>query len=314
MTRPGGLRDPSLPPRDRAAAGIRLQPGTLPEAVRRRSAEARARGALHTLPARSEIVRDAGVDFIVRVGTGPSWKKAPRGSRRARGRNPFLPYEEALFVAEVSDTHVCLLNKYNVVDHHLLLVTRHFEDQELPLTLRDFEALLVCMAELDSLGFYNSSPEAGASQRHRHLQMVPVPLAPQAGSGARPPSVPVEPLLEGALRPDGRPARASALPFRHAVTPLDPGALNDPVRAAGDAFEAYRRALRALGREGDPGAYNLLMTSRWLLVVPRRRETHAGVSVNALGYAGALLVRDEEQLAELRRRGPLAILRSVAEA
>ena len=41
--------------------------------------------------------------------------------------NPFLPYDPDLVVADISDTHVALLNKFNVIDHHLLIVTRCFK-------------------------------------------------------------------------------------------------------------------------------------------------------------------------------------------
>jgi ATP adenylyltransferase len=42
-----------------------------------------------------------------------------------------------------------------VVDHHILIVTRAFEDQDTWLTLADFEALAICMAEIDGLAFFN---------------------------------------------------------------------------------------------------------------------------------------------------------------
>jgi ATP adenylyltransferase len=57
--------------------------------------------------------------------------------------------------------------------------------------------------------------------------------------------------------------------------------------------------------------YNLLVTRDWLLLVPRCREEFAGISINALGFAGSLFVKDREQLATLRSRGPMAVLRAV---
>jgi len=55
-------------------------------------------------------------------------------------RNPFLPYEEALWVAHLSTSHTLLLNKFNVVRHHLLVVTRAFEPQSAPLSAGDLAA------------------------------------------------------------------------------------------------------------------------------------------------------------------------------
>ncbi|CAN0439397.1 unnamed protein product, partial [Discosporangium mesarthrocarpum] len=37
--------------------------------------------------------------------------------------------------------------------------------------------------------------------------------------------------------------------------------------------------------------YNVLLTSRWLMVVPRVRREFMGVDVNAMGFFGALLVK-----------------------
>lgn len=56
--------------------------------------------------------------------------------------NPFLPYEENLWVQHLSDTHTLLLNKFNLVDHHLLVVTRKFEHQEEPLNIQDIDATM----------------------------------------------------------------------------------------------------------------------------------------------------------------------------
>jgi ATP adenylyltransferase len=55
-------------------------------------------------------------------------------------RNPFLPYEEDLWVDHLSDSHTLLLNKFNVVPHHVLVVTRQFESQQDPLNSRDLAA------------------------------------------------------------------------------------------------------------------------------------------------------------------------------
>ena len=56
--------------------------------------------------------------------------------------NPFLPHEEALFVCDLSPSHKLLLNKFNVVEHHSLVVTREFQAQTDPLNERDFDAAL----------------------------------------------------------------------------------------------------------------------------------------------------------------------------
>jgi ATP adenylyltransferase len=59
--------------------------------------------------------------------------------------------------------------------------------------------------------------------------------------------------------------------------------------------------------------YNLLVSRDWLLLVPRRCEKWQDVSVNSLGYAGSLFVRDREQIDRLRAAGPLTVLGAVSQ-
>jgi hypothetical protein len=61
-----------------------------------------------------------------------------------------------------------------------------------------------------------------------------------------------------------------------------------------------------------PPPYNLLVTRSWMLLVPRSRDSALGVSVNALGFAGALLVRDHAQMVAVVDLGPMTVLRRVA--
>jgi ATP adenylyltransferase len=291
-------------------------PGNLAERIASVSAAALASGALLPIPTSYEFVEERGVRFFVRMLASLQRKDDQRAAQResaAAGQpvNPFLPYERALFVADVSESHVAILNKFNVVDHHLLIVTREFEDQRTLLTPRDFDAWWRCLAEYESLGFYNGGVEAGASQPHKHLQLVPLPLAPQG------PAVPIEPLLRAA-REGAESGKLPGFDFAHAFASLDAAG---PVNvAAGEAFERYASMLAQVGlrppagggAELQSGPYCLLATRKWLLLVPRSREFFGSVSVNALGFAGALLVRNEEQLRAVREAGPLAVLRETA--
>lgn len=252
--------------------------------------------------------------FAVRVLVDAGAKHATTQRQRRSGANPFLPFEPALFVADVSETHVALLNKFPVLPHHALLVTRAFEPQETPLTRADHEALWRALAQWDAVGFYNAGPAAGASQPHRHLQVLPAPL------GRGPERGPVERAFAGAPR-DGSVGRAPGLPFRHALARADArAALADalagrPPEAAAEASrELAAELLRAVGRDpAAPGAYNMVWTREWALAVPRTRPGLPGLPVNALAYAGALFARDEDALSRLRARGPFALLRDAGE-
>jgi len=300
------------------ATGLALEPGTLWSKLTERMRHALQCGALQPIPTNCELVEQGGVHFVVRILANVARKAQARQTQEreaAAGKtfNPFLPYDPDLFVADISATHVCLLNKFNVVDRHLLIVTRAFEDQETLLTWEDCAALRACMRECDGLGFYNGGTEAGASQPHKHLQLVPLPLAPVG------PRLPIEPLIAQAHY-EGPVGVAPGLPFVHALARLDDVWTMPPEQAAGLLLERYRLLLRAVGLRGEAGAggvrqsgpYNLLVTRPWLLFVPRSREGFQGISVNALGFAGALLVRHEEQLQILKQAGPMTVLNNVA--
>lgn len=291
-----------------------FQRGTLWHALTQATDEALRRGALQPIATECQPVADAGVTFLLRIVSSLARKEQARLGPRASAEpaNPFLPYDPALFVADVSDRHVGLLNRFNVVPHHLLIVTRRFERQEAPLNLDDFQALCTCMAEYPSLGFYNAGAMAGASQPHKHLQLVPLPLAPGG------PSIPLEPLIESA-RLQGAVGQSDRLPFPHAVAQVDPGEFSWPAQAARTMLGLYHQLMRVVFEDlelsGDElrwPPYNLLVTRTWMLLVPRCRESFESISLNALAFAGTLLVRDEQQLNALKRCGPMRAIRHVA--
>lgn len=292
------------------AEKILLQPGTLWQSVKERTEYALNCGALLSIPTEFEFVEQDGVNFLVRILSNLVRKDAAKKKQTqqsvATGKdfNPFLPYDEDLFVANISDTHVCILNKFNVVDHHLLIITRAFAEQESLLTCEDFAAMWACLAEYNGLVFYNGGQVAGASQRHKHLQIVPLPLT-TAGV-----SIPIEPLFKTA-KFENAIATLPAIPFKHAFVTLDPS------YSATTTLELYRHLLQAVGITAiddnmQSGAYNLLATREWMLIVARSQEEYQGISVNSLGFAGALLVRNQEQMQLLKQQGPMNILKSVA--
>lgn len=277
--------------------------------VRDRAAHALRTGALRPIVTTDRRVRDGGVDFVVRSVSTLAEKDAARVREvmdaQAAGRpaNPFLPYEPDMLVCDLPPAHVCLFNKFNVLDRHLLIVTRAFADQDDALDAGDFAALAPLLDALGGLGFYNGGTVAGASQRHKHLQLVPGPLAPTG------PPIPMEALLTTA----GADGVVPGVPFPHAFRRLDdtaPATLFAAYETTMDAAGVERIAVPAGRRPARP--YNLLVTPGWMLVVPRRRECAHGISVNALGFAGSLFVRTPEQMALVEERGPMSVLAAVA--
>jgi ATP adenylyltransferase len=288
--------------------------GTLLNLIDEVTEKALAGGWLLPISTSSEYVDDNGVRFVVRILSSLLRKDEDRLWRAQEKKgNPFLPYEKELFVADVSPTHIALLNKFNVMERHLLIVTRKFEDQDDLLTPADFSALWTCMAEYDAVGFYNGGEAAGASQPHKHLQIVPLPLAEQG------PPVPIQPLVDE-IRDTGKIRRLRPFQFRHCFARMDLDNSGFPRQPEEKCYTLYRTMLSELGmsipREGEPVRqsmpYCLVVTRQWMLLAPRSQEFYGEISVNSLGFAGCLLVRKPEQLELIKKTGPLELLKTVS--
>ena len=153
---------------------ILLEPGTLWQRLIDQTEFALDCGALQSIATNYELLEVGDIQFLVRILVNLQRKNEAKKEQKKREKssgknfNPFLPYEEDLFVSDLTDTHLCLLNKFNAVDHHLLMITREFEEQENQLNLADFLAVVLTLREIEGLVFYNSGKLAGASQRHKH--------------------------------------------------------------------------------------------------------------------------------------------------
>ena len=188
------------------------------------------RGALVSLPTDLYVVEDSGIPFQIRVADLQERKARAQRSPSDEPSNPFLPPDEDLVVTKPGPRHVAVLNKFNVLDHHLLIVTRDFEPQDGFVDRDDLAALGRCMREVDGLGFYNGGEIAGASQPHKHLQLVPVPL----GGGSLP--TPLDAVIETSPRA-GRLTALPELDFRHALAPLDGSPITDDQQ--GDILQLF---------------------------------------------------------------------------
>lgn len=219
--------------------------------------------------------------------------------------NPFLPWEAPLEVARPQAGHLLLLNKYPVQPGHVLLITDHWAPQAGWLEPADWDAVATVAADTRGLWFFNSSPVAGASQPHRHLQLLP--RGPEQSSC---------PLADAYLSLLNRSGSDGEPPPRFPWA-FQLSARTDPERHS-DLKAIYARHMAALGlgepqRDGRPRhAYNLLFDDQWFLSVRRCREHAAGFSVNALGFAGWFLETDDSDRSWLLRHGPWALLQAVA--
>ncbi len=293
-----------------------LQPGTLWTKTKRQTKIAREGGALKSIETEYYLIEQGDIPFVVRTLSNISRKQQARRQQSQKERktgkkiNPFLPYEPDLFVGNISPTHICLLNKFNVVDNHLLIVTRAFQPQTDLLNLQDFAALWLCMQEIDGLAFFNGGKIAGASQPHKHLQLIPLPFLPDVVH------LPIDKAIAQTTFQDSL-GKIDSFNFRHSITPLNLSLDSSIELAAQTMYELYRILLDRVGFSVDsdelqqPGAYNFLATRNWMLIVPRSKESWQNISINSLGFAGSLFVRDRHQLELLKKLTPLKLLSEV---
>ena len=88
-------------------------------------------------------------------------------------QNPFLPWDQKLEVSLVGDSHVLILNKFPVELGHLLLITKEWKPQNGWIEQSDWNAFVKIEKNITGFWFFNNSELSGASQPHRHIQLLP---------------------------------------------------------------------------------------------------------------------------------------------
>ena len=208
-----------------------------------------------------------------------------------------------------SKSYSLLLNKFNTVADHSLLVTDVFEPQTSPLDRLDVVAWYHAVNSCNAVGLFNSDSVAGASQRHKHVQVIPLdsfwPLRPTDAIYPLPldhvilPAIiagTLSPPSCGTLRAGLYPTHTLALwPFKHRFAVISGiGARHEEEREEGreclysKAFAAYSAVLADLGVDAaaapasasasasaaaSPASYNVVLTKHYVLAVLRSRPS-----------------------------------------
>ncbi|KAF5239758.1 hypothetical protein FAUST_4807 [Fusarium austroamericanum] len=136
--------------------------------------------------------------FQLRFSPSLANKPKPPPKDNSKPQKPFDPFENplpALKVTDLGPSHYCVLNKFAVVPEHFILATNDFKPQTHVLEESDLEATLACIEAYETargseteqghqdgaLGggdglyaFFNCGDHSGASQPHRHIQLLPI--------------------------------------------------------------------------------------------------------------------------------------------
>ncbi len=235
-------------------------------------------------------------DFIIRkLDTSKFNKNKIYGPKQ----NPFCPWEKILEIDKIGDNHQLILNKYPVQKGHILLITNNWKPQNGWLDNNDWKAIQQVNKDTSGLWFFNSSPIAGASQPHRHFQLL--------RRSKEEITCPREKwFLEMKLSKDfnGK--------LRRNIIVSKFNFLENSI----SLYELYLELCNKLGL-GNPISnrkpkypYNLLITNKWIAIIKRKYDHIHGFSINGLGFAGYLLVTEKSNIYYLKKFGPEKLLES----
>lgn len=241
--------------------------------------------------------------------------------------DPFMPpYSPNMHVGDLQDSdgqeYVVLLNKYSVVPEHFLLITKDFQSQSSPLMPPDLVQTYLLLiaankAGKSTLAFYNCGDNSGASQPHKHVQFISV-------EDGGPPIEQLARLVS--LDTPEKPFSLTKLPYANHVFRFPAHLSSYSADKLNSMLSTVFLSLLDLcistirhDPEYPPGrpSYNVLMTLEHMHLIPRRKDTHVLIetgeklNVNALGFAGMLLVRSDKESNALKIEGIGKILRSV---
>ena len=212
--------------------------------------------------------------------------------------NPFEPWEKILEIDSIGKNHHIILNKYPVQLGHILLITNTWKSQSDWLEKNDWEAIKEVNNDTTGLWFFNSGPLAGASQPHRHFQLLRRDINEI--------NCPREKWF---LNFNNNPDLHKKFLSNIIIKKFSKSSLSNE-----NIYEAYLELSERLGI-GNPKKdkipkqpYNILLTNKWMVLIKRKTDNLAGISINALGFAGYILVTKRSNISYLKKYGPENLL------
>jgi sulfate adenylyltransferase (ADP) / ATP adenylyltransferase len=211
--------------------------------------------------------------------------------------NPFLPPDPKTLIKSIQldsgAAYNIFFNKYCVAPMHLLLTTAEFETQDCILNWDDFVAVkqvadefaFAKSEEKDWMIFYNCGILSGASQYHKHIQLMMVGKDGQV------------PLSISDMEEIYGPRHFCAIPN---------GFKGDELLK--EWYHSYTKLMTYV----EPGrSTNILFTKTWMLVVPRKQLGFGDWNPNSLIFAGYLLSRSDEETKMIKELGPINIIKTL---
>lgn len=253
-------------------------------------------------------------------------------SQSTKPFDPFADPPAALRVTDLSPSHYLVLNKFAIVPEHFILSTTDYKPQTHLLEQSDLEATLACIEAYEAarrtqnekghrdgeLGggdglftFFNCGEHSGASQPHRHIQMLPIARMKDGFEADAPWAVLADMLT------------SRTAPFATFAEKINLGMSGSDIHSI--YLRLYRQACKAMAtytknpdlekevdQDGDAKiSYNMAMTKDTLVICPRLAEgakilsqdgdVLGSVALNGTLLAGTALVKSELEWEALRQ-------------
>lgn len=243
--------------------------------------------------------------------------------------NPFLKHEPELTVMDniMDNEYKLVLNKYPIVDEHLLLVTQKQVPQSSLLNPNDLNAayklLKTLQQEFDEEDeeededdddvkkeryavFYNCGPNSGFSIDHKHLQCIKLPNKLKTYQDFLVQENP-EPYIPNVKR---QPLEYESVAYANFNVPLPKNLNNDDEYLVMCYVSLLQRALTYFQqweiedpKDRLPTSYSFIMTTDWMTIIPRSKSVAEvefesdkyTLGTNALGYLHMLLFKEEQK-------------------
>ncbi|KAI7760317.1 hypothetical protein LZL87_008407 [Fusarium oxysporum] len=310
-------------------------PSHLPELVKSTFTKARSEGDLHYFPTQVAILNVDSIPFQLRFSPSLANKPKPPPKDLTKPQKPFDPFENplpALKVTDLGPSHYLVLNKFAVVPEHFIVATTEFKPQTHVLEESDLEATLACIEAYETtrrteaeqghrdgtlgggdglFAFFNCGDHSGASQPHRHIQLLPIARMKDGFEADTPWTVLADQL------------KTKIAPFATFAEDIKLGMSGADLHST--YLRLYRKACRAVAvytkdplyTEEAPAegptriSYNMAMTKDTLVVCPRLAEgvklqsqdgdVLGTVALNGTLLAGTALVKNELEWEALKK-------------
>lgn len=226
-------------------------------------------------------------------------------------KNPFLhPEPELTIVNSLFGKYRLILNKYPNTKYHFLMVTKEFEKQDSLLKPEELQIMHTILENLNNknkeqfasdeeryFSFFNSGPESGYSQFHKHIQfmMLPKNFKVYQDDVVRG----IDYFIPKEINEKRRPLFYKTASFKHYILKLKKDSIDEEDELDSLAILYMYLIKRTLNifKEFELEqkiSYNFIMMSDWMMIVPRRAAKYEDVWQNSLGFMGLFCIRNLE--------------------